>query len=212
MALECLVEEYGSIKMAGPLMDRLNLLSTTPSALYPDQDPSENVAALILRIEAADPNCETISENDTNAGWGHYQFTAGSLTLSTVLTAWKDVGNVSTAFRLLAASIKTCRVARHMCFQRGLRPLSYISDIYLDRTVDTLWDLVKDLQPDAEVSPCLVYSFIATTEISCAHLEHLGPGFRRRWHRRWQSGEIITCTFGHNILTFVLHADTNTRA
>jgi hypothetical protein len=105
---------------------------------------SERVATFIDRIDNADPNSSELSEDDTNQSWGHYQFTSGGTTLRSVLTKWEDVGNVKTACELIAGVIKTCRIARHICFQRGVAPGSYLSDSYLDLLFELLWKLWKD--------------------------------------------------------------------
>jgi hypothetical protein len=96
------------------------------------------------RIENADPNSPDLSEDDLNASWGHYQFTAGGQTISMVLTSWKSVGNTSVARRLLAAALKTSKVARHVCFERAVEPSSFLSDVYVQLLVDKLLDLWKD--------------------------------------------------------------------
>ena len=82
-------------------------------------------------IETTDPNSSDLSENNSNASWGHYQFTAGGQTISTVLTLWKSVRNTLIAQQLLAAALKTFKVAWHVCFEWAVEPLSFLSDVYI---------------------------------------------------------------------------------
>lgn len=100
--------------------------------------PSTNVSAFLERIESADPNSPDLSEDDMNGNWGHYQFTAGSMRCATVLQSWDEIGK-ATACKLLAAAIKTCKVARFVCFTRGIEVGSYLSDAYLQTLVESLW-------------------------------------------------------------------------
>jgi hypothetical protein len=100
--------------------------------------PSVRVLDFLKRIETADPN-SCSSDDDNNECWGHYQYTSGDMQCSTVLRDWDQIG-VTTALRFLAAAIKTCRVARHLCFNRGLKPTSYLSDVYLQNMVELLWE------------------------------------------------------------------------
>lgn len=110
-----------------------------------DGDPSPTALQLIERIESADPNAPDVDEDNTNLGWGHMQFTAGNLTCRSVLRTWEDIGNVKMAYRLLAATVKTCLVARHLCFTNNINasesPSSYLSDSYLREVVEILWNL-----------------------------------------------------------------------
>ena len=102
-------------------------------------ETSKNVRALLQRIESTDPTSPDIDEDNTFEGWGHYQFMAGSLTLSTSLTSWQEVGNVATAFKLVAATIKTCREARLMCKNAGkVNTGGFISDAYLEEMLECL--------------------------------------------------------------------------
>lgn len=106
---------------------------------FKHQEPSPKVIAFVQRIEDANPGAELEDDNE-NEGWGHYQFTAGNLTCSTVLCDWESIGNTSTACRLIAAAIKTCKVARAMCELRGVQPTSYLSDMYLNIVIDHIWN------------------------------------------------------------------------
>ncbi|KAF8258125.1 hypothetical protein EI94DRAFT_1708291 [Lactarius quietus] len=84
--------------------------------------PSEQVTALLKRVQFADPASPDIDEDNVGQSWGHYQFTAGGISPSSSLTSWEDVGNVATAFKLVAAGLKTCQEA----------------DIYLEQILNRL--------------------------------------------------------------------------
>jgi hypothetical protein len=101
--------------------------------------PLDDVITFLDRIENADPHSPDISDDDKNESWGHYQFTAATLTCTSMLISWDSIGNVSMACRLLAAAIKTCKVARHLCFSYNISPASYLSDVYLSSVVELLW-------------------------------------------------------------------------
>ncbi|KAF9531570.1 hypothetical protein CPB83DRAFT_848404 [Crepidotus variabilis] len=103
--------------------------------------PSDGVLQLIERVNIADPNLSTLLDDDNNGNWGHRQFTAGNITWSGVLTSWDDLGNNNVACELIAATVRTCKVARHICFERKVATASYLADIYLDQIVDKLWEL-----------------------------------------------------------------------
>jgi hypothetical protein len=103
--------------------------------------PSDEFIVFLERLENADPNAPDLSDDDSNAGWGHYQYTAGGLTISTMLVSLKSIGSSEMALKLLAAALKTCKVARHVCFERNLDPSSFISDTYLQILVEKVWDL-----------------------------------------------------------------------
>jgi hypothetical protein len=118
--------------------------------------PSNDFTAFLARINGADPNESDLSEDDLDASWGHYQFTAGRLTCTTVLTSWDVVGGCSNACDLIAAALKTCRVARHLCFEHSVTTISYLSDIYLENVVSKLWELWKSADGvRLMVSPCV---------------------------------------------------------
>lgn len=135
--------EYASLEHVGKLLDRLKLIAASAATVPP---PSNDVCAFLSRIEDANPSSPDISEDDNNLQWGHYQFTAGNLTISRVLTSWDSVGGVPIAYRFLAAAIKTHRVAVSICFQRKIKGKPTLSFIYLSHLVDQLWDLVKDIE------------------------------------------------------------------
>jgi hypothetical protein len=106
--------------------------------------PSEDALAFLSRIRDANPNGSDLSEDDSDANWGHYQFTAGQLTISAVLADWDAVGSCQIACELIAAALKTCKVARHLCFERNVSATSYLSDAYLQNIVSKLWDLWQE--------------------------------------------------------------------
>jgi hypothetical protein len=108
---------------------------------FTDGPPSDPVVAFLARIQDADPNSPELSEDNTNANWGHYQFSGH---VRSVLTAWSSVGGNSMACKLIAAAIKTCKVARHLCYERGIHPISYLSDAYLNEVVERLWTMWKE--------------------------------------------------------------------
>jgi hypothetical protein len=95
----------------------------------------------LSRIENADPNAPDTSEDNSGPGWGHHQFTSGNMTITTVLKSWDCVGSTEIACKLIAVTIKTCQVARHLCFEKGLNPNSYLSDVYLQNLVEVLWTI-----------------------------------------------------------------------
>lgn len=154
-----------TMRMTGiSLIEHLDTLSNRPSgpALAGAGVPSPDVLSFLARIEGADPNAPGLSEDDIDAGWGHYQFTAASLTVQSTLTSPEAVGDTITALRLIAAAIKTCKVAREMCRRHHISPTSFLSDMYLDRVVETLWELVKDIPIRSRVR-----SFFCPSLASC---------------------------------------------
>ena len=103
--------------------------------------PSADVLQFIDQIERADPSAED-NEDNMDLSWGHTQFTSGRLTCSSVLVSWPAVGNVATAFRLLAAAVKTAKVARQLCFTKGISNTGgsdYLADAYIQNIIELLW-------------------------------------------------------------------------
>ena len=50
------------------------------------------------------------------------------------------MGNVATAFRLLAAAVKTAKVARQLCFTKGISNTGgYLADAYIQNIIELLW-------------------------------------------------------------------------
>lgn len=107
--------------------------------LFKQGEPSQNVIVLLERLQSTDPASPDIDEDNTLENWGHYQFTAGGLTLSSSLTTWEDVGSVAFALKLVAAALKTCKEVRLICTNAGLSTTGgFPSDIYLENTLDFL--------------------------------------------------------------------------
>ncbi len=105
--------------------------------------PSANILQFINQIELADPSAED-NEDNMNVSWGHSQFTSGGLSCSTVLVSWSAVDNVGTAFRLLAAAVKTAKVARQLCFTQGISG-SCLADSYIQNIIELLWICWNDV-------------------------------------------------------------------
>jgi hypothetical protein len=102
--------------------------------------PSPEIIGLLERLELADPNSPDISEDDKNQSWGHCQFSGSS----SMLTSWDGIGNTGIACRLIAATIKTCKVARHVCFLNGINATTFLSDAYLSNIIEALWKSWSD--------------------------------------------------------------------
>ena len=79
--------------------------------LFKQVELSLNIMTLLENILTADPGSLDIDEDNQGLGWGHYQFMAGGISPSSVLTTWQDIGNMATAFKLVAATLKTCQDA-----------------------------------------------------------------------------------------------------
>ncbi|KAH9009654.1 hypothetical protein EDB85DRAFT_2162460 [Lactarius pseudohatsudake] len=97
-----LTSEFPSLTNAPPLLRSMNAQSS-----FKEGEPSKQVATLLERVQFADPSSPDIDEDNTCQSWGHYQFTAGGISPASSLTNWQEVGNVATAFKLVAAAIKT---------------------------------------------------------------------------------------------------------
>lgn len=124
-----------------PIPNAITLLDAmAASPDFKSSAPSNKVTAFLSRIEAADPNSTEIEEDDTNQSWGHWQFTAGGLTITNVIRDWACVGGVDMACKLLAATIRTCKVARHICLERNITSSSFLSDAYLNNMVERLYE------------------------------------------------------------------------
>ncbi|KAH9016465.1 hypothetical protein EDB85DRAFT_2155921 [Lactarius pseudohatsudake] len=127
-----LTSEFPSLTNAPPLLRSMNAQSS-----FKEGEPSKQVATLLERVQFADPSSPDIDEDNTCQSWGHYQFTAGGISPVSSLTNWQEVGNVATAFKLVAAAIKTCQEARLMCSNAGTPMASgFISDIYLKKILE----------------------------------------------------------------------------
>lgn len=136
--LDELSDGFPSIPYTKDLLDAMEAQSDLETG-----PPSDSVTTFLSRIDNADPNSSEYSEDDSNLCWGHSQFTSGGLTCSSVLTSWHDVGSVKMACKLIAAALRTCKVARHVCSYRGIKSGSYLSDAYLQNMIEKLWNLWK---------------------------------------------------------------------
>ena len=103
--------------------------------LFMPGETSPDVNALLEHIQSTHPDLLDIDEDNVGQNWGHYQFTAGGLTLSSSLTTWHDIGSVETALKLVAGALKICQEARRMC---APGTSNFISDVYLSNTLEHL--------------------------------------------------------------------------
>ena len=110
------------------------------------REPSEDVNVLLNQLNLADPDAPDIDEDNSNENWGHMQFTAGGLTIQSALVDWQVVGSTSTTFKLIAAAIRTCKVARVLCAARGRITTAYLADNYLKQLFEWLEYCWKDAQ------------------------------------------------------------------
>ncbi|KAH9163396.1 hypothetical protein EDB89DRAFT_2078867 [Lactarius sanguifluus] len=108
--------------------------------------PSNDVAALLDQLDSADPDAPDVDNDDSNENWGHVQFTVGGLTIWSALVDWESVGSTSTAFKLIAATVRTCKVARVLCTARGQSSTTYLADNYLELLFEQLQRCWKDTQ------------------------------------------------------------------
>lgn len=119
-------------------MELLAALAEIPTST--STAPSDDFIAFLTRIESAEPCLETYGEDDMGANWGHYQFTAEGLTCTKVLDSWDSVGGPVHVLRLIAAALRTSRVARTLCQDLAPQP-SFLADAYLQNIVERLWTL-----------------------------------------------------------------------
>jgi hypothetical protein len=99
---------------------------------------SSNVATLLERVQFADPMSPDIDEDNQGESWGHYQFTAGNISPTSMLTTWQDIGSIATAFKLVAGALKICQDVREMCKKAGTPKTSVLGDIYLKQILERL--------------------------------------------------------------------------
>jgi hypothetical protein len=102
------------------------------------REPSGDVMALLDRLKSDDPDSPDVDEDNSNENWGHASFTAGGLTIRSALVDWEAVGSTSTAFKLIAAAVRVCKVARALCAARGRSPTAYLADNYLELLLEQL--------------------------------------------------------------------------
>jgi hypothetical protein len=127
-----IAQEFPMVPHAADLLSSMESTST-----FANGPPANSVVVFLAQIQDADLNLAEFSEDNINTSWGHYQFSGG-------LTSWNNVGGNDMACQLIAAAIKTCKVARHVCFERDVDPASFLSDSYLHELVEVLWTLWKD--------------------------------------------------------------------
>ncbi|KAI9441845.1 hypothetical protein H4582DRAFT_2074012 [Lactarius indigo] len=129
-----LTSEFPSLTNAPRL-----LYSMSAQLSFKEGKPSEQVVTLLEHVQFADPCSPDIDEDNMCQGWGHYQFMAGGISPASSLTSWEKVGSVATAFKLVAAAIKTCQEARSMCSNAGMPKTSgFIGDAYLKKILECL--------------------------------------------------------------------------
>ncbi|PPR02121.1 hypothetical protein CVT26_008825 [Gymnopilus dilepis] len=114
--------------------DFLNAIEKYPNHF--NGQPSEELLSLIAVIEDADPNAPGLSEDDTNANWGHRQLSGAWRML---LSKWDNIGNATVACKLVAAVARTCKVARLLCTERKISANSFLCDNYLEQMIASLW-------------------------------------------------------------------------
>ncbi|KAF8263928.1 hypothetical protein EI94DRAFT_1595124 [Lactarius quietus] len=95
-----LKSEFPSLIDAPGLLHSMNAQQT-----FKQGKPSDSVATLLERVQSVDPSSPDIDEDNVSQSWGHYQFMAGGLSPSSSLTSWQNIGNIATAFKLVAAAI-----------------------------------------------------------------------------------------------------------
>jgi hypothetical protein len=111
---------------------------------------SSQLHHLLTQINSADPDSGAFDEDDTNAQWGHYQFRHGLDGFSFQGITWSHTGNIDKACHILAATIKSCKVAHYLCHRNKIQSSSYLADIYLQEIVGRLWKGMKELLSNGE--------------------------------------------------------------
>lgn len=112
-----------------------------------EKSPSNAVIALLERLQSANPNDTTISDEDNTLTFGHLQHTGGSesLAIEKVLSDWDALGSAQTALLLLSAAIRVQKIAVHAIFFRGVKPTSrLLAEIYLEKLINRIWTLWED--------------------------------------------------------------------
>ena len=132
---EILSQDFPSISNAAPLLS-----SMKDNSSFQVGAPSDEVVAFLQHAEHADPNSPDISEDDNNASWGHCQLSGWA----TLFASWHNIGSIGIACRLIATVIKTCKVARHLCFVKHIDTSAFLSDVYLENIINLLWTSWKD--------------------------------------------------------------------
>ncbi|KAF8257699.1 hypothetical protein EI94DRAFT_1708721 [Lactarius quietus] len=114
-----LISQFPSLTSAPCL-----LKSMDAQPMFKQSMLSEQVTALLERVQFADPTVPNINKDNVGQSWGHYQFTAGGISPSSFLTSWEDVGNVATAFKLFEGMSGSTA--------------GFISNIYLEQILNCL--------------------------------------------------------------------------
>ncbi|KAJ2925676.1 hypothetical protein H1R20_g11417, partial [Candolleomyces eurysporus] len=115
-------------------------------------DPSDVVRQLLTRLQGADPNDPSLSPDNNNSNFGHWHFTAGSITISTALDRWESVGSVAFACQLIAAALRIVKIARHVCFNRNVARDNLISEVYIGILFEKLWKIWENSHPQSSTS------------------------------------------------------------
>lgn len=138
---DIITSEHPDLSSLADATELLHALNANP--MFTTEQPSSNFSAFLHRIETTVP-APTDDEDEICQQWGHIQFTAGSLTCRSVLDTWASIGSPDFAYRLIAAALTTCRVARWQCkAQLSTIPTFYLSDSYLNETCELLWSAWK---------------------------------------------------------------------
>ncbi|KAG5649733.1 hypothetical protein H0H81_002262 [Sphagnurus paluster] len=130
------------------------------SDLMPSLPPLAQLKDLLTQIETADPANPLFSEDDIN----------------THDVTWNNIGSIDITCRLLAACIKTCKVAWFLCFEKNITASGYVADHYLQTIVENLW---KDWKPTEQSEPAPGPANSTTTQAepstSDQHVQQLDP-------------------------------------
>lgn len=65
------------------------------------------------------------------------------MTVTTSLRNWSDIGDVEFARKIIAATIRTGKVARQLCGAKKIQVKSYLADCYLENVVGAIWNAWK---------------------------------------------------------------------
>ena len=95
------------------------------------------------------------------------------MTITSILKSWESIRNTEMACKLIAAAIKTCRVAHHICSQKNIETSRYLSDAYLQCIVEVLWTLWRDAAGVSQV--LMLVSQPVTDNIQLANPDNTIP-------------------------------------
>ncbi|KAN0129807.1 hypothetical protein V8E53_012377 [Lactarius tabidus] len=174
-----LTSDFPSLTTAPNLLRSMNM-----HRLFQQGKTSENVTTLLECLQSADPGSLDLNEDNTGKGWGHYQFT--------------DVSSIATAFKLMAAAIKTCQEAWLICKNARILLKGFISDAYLEKTLEFLEKCWVDA--GGILSQCL-YPVIPTTPPSYSDVVMVSisppkPGFKIKFKPLADSANILEVPAG----------------